>query len=133
MGKIYKQKAEFLLNTIRRGDINELMKREIIKALYESGYTEDEMHFYLRHGDWPATKKEDDFGNTVEDSAGMPPFYKNGRGMKPFKKLAISLIVAFLFMIFGMTMLLLLGQEVNTEDASPSKVVEQTTDGKRAL
>jgi len=132
MSEIYIKKAEFLLDSIRQGGLNDLMKKSIIKTLFDAGYHPTELEYYLNNGKW--LSKDSSPIVEKENLGGVPPFVISRKKPNPFKKLSLLLIFGFLFMFFGMTMILVFSQDSSTKDSSsPAKVIEQTTDDHRAL
>lgn len=129
---IYRDKAEFLLNAIRLGNMNELMKAEVIKTMIEAGYYRNEVLHYLENGEWPTMQKEDYFNNISKESS-IPLFYN--KRTTSIKKLSIaSIAFGLLFLVSVFSILLLFEEGVNVDKVETStKVIEQTTDGHRAL
>jgi len=130
---IHKQKAEFLLNSIRDGGIHELMQKEMIKLLLQDGYQEHEIRYYLENGDWPS-KQQSDWNEYHSDDE-----YNDGliggaaRKARAFRNVIVfgGLLIGLL--IFAIAMGSIFGNKGKDKTNLSPASIEQKTNGKNTL
>lgn len=128
MANIEKSKAEFLLDSVRRGGLHDLMQKEIIKLVYRSGYTEDQISHYLSHGRWPSGKrpvKEPSVFEKVEE--------ERTNASKAIVRRAIFIVVLLILLTFGALFFFSIMGAVDGDEEPKPTTIETTKDGKRTL
>lgn len=127
---IHKQKAEFLLNSIRDGGIHDLMKKEMLKLLLQDGYQEHELEYYLNNGDWPSKQQRDWDEYHSDDVEGMNFTVRKARA---FRNIIVFGGILIIFMILATAMGSLWGNKGKDKTGLQPAPIEQTTNGKKAL
>lgn len=132
MGVIRKQKAEFLLNSIRQGGVHDLMKKEMLKLLLDDGYDPEDIEYYLTHNKWlnPRKKYAQEY---VEQY--VEQFMDVGVRRTQRMKRAIINITVFTLLVFGILFgISFIGGDDDKSKANLSPApIEETTDGNKAL
>jgi hypothetical protein len=131
---IYLQKAEFLLDSIRRGGLHDLMQTEILNLLIKSGYKSTDLKHYILHGFWPSKKHEEPskFYDSLKDSdEELSNFAK--RKEKRVKRAVRNIIIFVSIMIIGLIIASLFENNTKVEKNQTTVPIEQTKDEKRTL
>lgn len=126
--QINRDKAAFLLDSIRKGGLHDLMKKEIIKLVYGAGYREDQISYYLSHGRWPSGKRP------IKEPSPIETVYEEQRDMsKTIIRKSVFIVVMLILVTFGALFFFSIMGAVDGDEKPQLKVIETTKDGKKVL